>query len=127
MLRYKPRDELTAKAEAFGHGGSDFYSMYHFIEKIRGDENADIIDVYEALDMFLPGMFAYRSVLAGGIPLEIPNLRDKAVRDKFRNDTTCTDPEVAGDMLVPVFSKGNPEIPDEVYENIKNKMSGVAY
>lgn len=127
VLKYKPRDELIRKAAAFGHGGSDFYSMYHFIEKIRGSEDADIIDVYQALDMFLPGMFAYRSVLAGGIPVEIPNLRDKKDRDRFRNDTTCTDPEVAGDMLIPVYSKGNPEIPDEVYENVKKKMSGARY
>lgn len=116
---YQPTDELSEKGKAFGHGGSDFYSMYNFVEKIRGDKDADIIDVYEAMDMFLPGMFAYRSVLQGGIPLEVPNLRDKAVRDQYREDTMCTDPEVAGDMLIPVFSKGNPDIPDVVYENVK--------
>ena len=33
----------------------------------RGNKNADVIGVYEALDMFLPGMFAYFSVLAGGV------------------------------------------------------------
>lgn len=116
---YQPTDELSEKGKAFGHGGSDFYSMYNFIEKIRGNQEADIIDVYEAMDMFLPGMFAYRSVLQGGIPLEVPNLREKAVRDKYREDTMCTDPKVAGDMLIPVFSKGNPDIPDVVYENVK--------
>lgn len=123
-LRYKPRDEMTDIANSFSHVGSDFYSIYHFTEKIRGNEDADVIDVYEAMDMFLPGMFAYRSVLAGGIPMEVPNLRDKAIRDKYRNDTTCTDPEVAGDMLIPVFSKGNPEIPDEVYERLKKMQKG---
>ena len=87
--------------------------------KIRGNKEADIIDVYEAMDMFLPGMFAYRSVLQGGVPLEVPNLRDKTVRDQYREDTMCTDPKVAGDMLIPVFSKGNPDIPDVVYENMK--------
>ncbi|MCI9626262.1 MAG: Gfo/Idh/MocA family oxidoreductase [Clostridia bacterium] len=116
---YQPTDELSEKGKAFGHGGSDFYSMYHFVEKIRGNKEADIIDVYEAMDMFLPGMFAYRSVLQGGVPLEVPNLRDKTVRDQYREDTMCTDPKVAGDMLIPVFSKGNPDIPDVVYENMK--------
>lgn len=125
--KYMARDALTDKAEKFGHGGSDFYSMYHFIEKIRGSKDADIIDVYEALDMFLPGLFAYRSVLAGGIPVAIPDLRKKEVRDEYRNDTTCTDPSVAGDMLIPVYSKGNPDIPDEVYESVKKKMSGAKY
>ena len=87
-------------------------------KKINGDADADVIDVYEALDMFLPGLMAYRSVLNGGIPVDIPNLREKTERDKYRNDTACTDPKVAGDMLIPVFSEGNPEISNEVYEEV---------
>ena len=113
-----PQHAPEGEVEGFGHGGSDFFSMYYFIKKILGDEDADTIDVYEALDMFLPGLFAYRSVMAGGIPLELPNLRDKAERDKWRHDTTCTDPKAAGDMLLPTFSKGTPEIPQEVYDRM---------
>ena len=116
---YEPKHGMEDKVEGFGHGGSDFYSMYHFIEKIKGNEDADIIDVYEALDMFLPGMFAYRSILDGGIPKEIPNLRNKEEREKWRGDTACTDPKVAGDMLLPTFSKGTPEISDDVYDYMK--------
>ena len=37
---------MKDRAEGFGHGGSDFYSMYFFIQKILGDESADTIDVY---------------------------------------------------------------------------------
>lgn len=110
--------EADETANSFGHGGSDYYAMYHFVEKIRGNDDADIIDVYEALDMFLPGMFAYRSVLNGGISMEIPNLRDKSQREQYRNDTACTDPNVAGDQLLPSFSKGNPEIDDSVYKKM---------
>jgi hypothetical protein len=113
---YKPVMGAEGKDSSFGHGGSDFYSMYHFIEKIKGNPDADTIDVYEALDMFLPGLFAYRSVLAGGIPMTVPNLRNKDEREIWRNDTTCTDPKAAGDMLVPTFSKGTPDIPQEVYD-----------
>ena len=113
-----PQHAPEGEVEGFGHGGSDFFSMYYFIKKILGDEDADTIDVYEALDMFLPGLFAYRSVMAGGIPLELPNLRDQAERDKWRHDTTCTDPKAAGDMLLPTFSKGTPEIPQEVYDRM---------
>jgi hypothetical protein len=118
---YKPGDAEGDKSAAFGHGGSDFYSMYHFVDCILGNENADTINVYEAMDMGLVGMLAYRSVLAGGIPLEIPDLRDPAKREKWRNDTTCVDPAVAGDMLIPAFSKGNPDIPAEVYAEMKRK------
>jgi len=118
---YIPEGELDKFRKGFEHGGSDFDSMYYFVERIKGDKDADIIDVYEAMDMFLPGMFAYRSILAGGKAMEIPNLRDKAVREKYRNDTACTDPNVAGDMLLPTFSLGTPEIEDEVYDIMKKK------
>ncbi|MBO5506003.1 MAG: Gfo/Idh/MocA family oxidoreductase [Clostridia bacterium] len=116
-----PIDEYAEAAKSYGHGGSDFYCMKEFVDYILGNKDADIIDVYEACDMFLPGMFGYRSVLAGNIPMEIPNLRDKAVRDQWRNDTWCTDPKVAGDMLVPSYSKGNPDVPQEVYDKVREK------
>lgn len=120
VVTYEPTDDLAEKAKAFGHGSSDFYTMYNFIEKIRGNQNADVIGVYEALDMFLPGMFAYRSVLNGGIPMEIPNLRNKAERDLWRHDTMCTDPKAAGDQLIPSYSKGNPDIEEAIYAGIRD-------
>jgi len=95
------------------------------VEKLRGNEEADIIDVYEAMDMFLPGMFAYRSILKGNAPMEVPNLRDKAVRDQYRNDTACTDPNVAGDMLMPTSSKGTPEIDSGVFKIVKEKWEKI--
>ena len=119
---YEPKGYADNLDKYFGHGGSDYYCMDQFVKKILGEDDADIIDVYEAMDMFLPGMFAYRSILKGGIPMEIPNLRDKAIREKFRNDTMCTDPKVAGDMLIPTFSKGTPEIPKEIYEKQKREI-----
>ncbi|MBQ7637858.1 MAG: GNAT family N-acetyltransferase [Clostridia bacterium] len=111
-------DGLSAIAENSGHGGSDYYVMHNVTEALRGNKNVDIIDVYEALDMFLPGLFAYRSALKGGAPERIPNLRNKNERDEWRNDTECTDPAAAGKMLIPSYSKGNPDIPDEVYESL---------
>ncbi|MBR0509406.1 MAG: GNAT family N-acetyltransferase [Clostridia bacterium] len=117
------KDALTEKASASDHGGADYYTMYHLVEAIRGNRNAEIIDVYEALDMFLPGLFAYRSVLGGGTPEYVPDLRDKTTRDIWRRDTACTDPAAAGNMLQPSFSAGNPEIPDEVYEKLREQLS----
>lgn len=118
---YKPELPYSDLAKNYGHGGGDFYSMYYFVEKILGDENADIIDVYEAMDMALPGMFAYRSILEDGKKMKIPNLRNKEEREMWRNDTTCTDPDVAGNMLIPSFSGGNPDIPQKVYEMLRKK------
>lgn len=119
---YQPHQFMDEQiGHIFGHGGSDFYAMYHFIEKVLGNDDADIIDVYEALDMGLCGHFAYLSVLNGGIPMKIPNLRNKEEREQYRNDTRCCDPKAAGDQLLPSFSLGNPDIPAEIYENMKKK------
>ena len=38
------------------HGGADYYTLYHVVEALRGNRNADVIDVYEAMDMGLPGL-----------------------------------------------------------------------
>ncbi len=117
---YKPEFELTKQAATYAHGGSDFFTMYFFCEKIRGDENADIIDVYEAMDMFLPGMFAYRSIMNGNASFDIPNLRNKADREKYRNDRMCVDPNVAGDQVIPSSPNDCPFITKERYEKYGN-------
>ena len=112
-----PNEKYGDRINTFGHGGSDYFSMLNFIEKIRGNQNADIIDVYEALDMFLPGHFAYRSILNGGKSMDIPNLRNKNEREIWRNDVACTDPLVAGDSLWPCNKNGNPIIDEDVYNH----------
>lgn len=112
---YHPVSAFAEQEANFGHGGSDFHSMYNFVRKILGDPEADIIDVYEALDMSLPGLFAYRSILAGGIPMDIPDLRNKEIRDTWRDDIACTDPQVAGDRLLPAMAAGTPAIDEKVY------------
>ena len=117
---YCPTDDLSREARGFGHGNSDFYTTYNFVEKILG-RKAETIDVYEAMDMFLPGLFAYRSILRGGAPMEVPDLRDAAARDQYRRDTACTDPRVAGEMIQPSYSKGNPRVPDGVYDEMRGK------
>ena len=118
---YLPARDMDEKCRNFGHGGSDFYSMWHFIEKLKGNPEADTIDVYEALDMCFPGIFAYRSILDGGKPKDIPNFRNKEEREQWRNDVACTDPEVAGDMLLPTCKLGTPESDPSVYEMVRKK------
>ncbi len=114
--------EVEDKHTGFGHGGSDYYTMYNFVEKILGNPDTDCIDVYEALDMFLPGHFAYRSILAGGIPMKVPNLREPAERDQYRYDVKCCDATIAsGEDLFPSSVLGTPDIPCEVYEGMAKK------
>ncbi len=118
---YMPADELSEKAKEMGHGGSDYYIIYNFVESILGNKKAETIDVYSALDMFLPGMFAYRSVLKGGITLDVPDLRQKDQREIYRNDNICVNPKVAGKDVIPSYSKGDIKIPPQVYQNVRKK------
>ena len=117
---YLPEVAPNDKSKEFGHGGSDFFAFYNFIEKLCGNKEADVIDVYTALDMFLPGMLGYRSILNGNTPVEIPNLRNPEEREAYRNDNACTDPKVANEQLLPTMSTGTPDIDPEVYTAIKN-------
>ncbi|PWM73111.1 MAG: hypothetical protein DBX59_05290 [Bacillota bacterium] len=105
---------------SFGHYGSDYFTMENFVRAIRG-EPADVADVYEALDMAFIGMFAHFSALSGGASMEIPNFRDKSVRERFRNDTRCCDKKVAGEQLLPSSSASAEEIPQSVYDAVRKK------
>ena len=116
---YQP--DLSEEAKDFGHAGSDYYCMTNFISRLQGNPDADVIDVYEAMDMALPGLMAHRSILQGNIPLEVPDMRLKEIRDRYRNDHACTDPKVAGDQLLPHWAKGEIHIEPEVYERVKEK------
>ncbi len=121
-INYKPRrsvDSELARRTA-GHGGSDFYTMHYFLQKILDHpDGEESIDIYQALDMSLPGILGYRSICNGNQPLSVPDMRDKAAREAYRFDNWCTNPAVAGDDLAPFCSFGSPDIPDEVYEKVR--------
>ena len=51
--------------------------------------------------------------------MEVPDLRKKEVRDKYRNDRACTSRSVAGDQWIPPYSKGEPEVPQANYDKLK--------
>ncbi|MBE5867875.1 MAG: Gfo/Idh/MocA family oxidoreductase [Lachnospiraceae bacterium] len=123
--RYDPvieiaRDYAIKSGKMASHAGADFYAPYFFIEKILGKPNGKwAIDVYQAVDMSICGILAWRSVLNGNIPISVPDLRDPAQRDAFRNDHACPTPSVAGDQLVPSTSFPYDPIPQEKYDEIR--------
>lgn len=116
--QYEPISDIRPEfvSQFKTHGGSDFYSTYFFIQKCLGKPDGKwSIDVYQAVDMGICGILAWKSALNGGMPIDVPNLRNKEERDAFRNDNACTTPEVAGNQLVPQSTFDMPEISDEVF------------
>lgn len=65
------------------------------------------------------GILAFRSILNGGVPIDVPNLRNPEERDAWRQDNACTDPAVAGDQLLPLTAYPEADVPDEVYERVR--------
>ncbi len=126
---YVPEIDISreAAAQVTGHGGSDFYPTHFFIEKILGrPEGKWSIDVYTAVDMGLCGILAHRSILAGNLPMTIPNFRNKEEREPYRNDNACCDPEVAGDQLLPQFAQATPTYSAETWDYVRRLWLGEA-
>jgi hypothetical protein len=124
VKHYKPEPFITSELakKISGHGGSDFYTVHFLIEKILGkpDGQKYSIDVYTGVDMGICGILAYKSILNGNIPIKVPNLRNKAERDAYRNDHACTNRAVAGGQLLPVSPYFDVEsIPDEDFEKCR--------
>ncbi len=120
--KYDPEHQIHAElADTIdGHKGGDFYPTHFFIEKILGREDGKYcMDVYEAVDMGICGILAYRSILNGNTPVMIPNLRNPEEREAYRNDNACTNPAVCGEDALPSTSHGTPPIPDETYERVR--------
>lgn len=111
--------ELAKNSGVATHGGSDFYPTHFFIEKILGHADGKwSIDVYQAVDMGICGILAFRSILNGNMPIKVPNLRNKEERDAWRHDNACTNAAVAGDQVLPCSSYPERTLdPEEVARN----------
>ena len=119
---YTP-EPISAEAAASGHGGGDYWTTRYFVRSILGDPDAieKSIDVYQAVDMCMPGTLGLKSLAGGNIPIDIPNLRNKEERDAWRNDTACSFPEIAGDMYISNNLSGAEDIPDSVFEAVRRR------
>jgi len=83
MPEFPEHAELAA---ASGHGGGDFWVDYYFAEAIRTNTQP-FLDVYRGVAMSSVGILLNRSAQAGSVPLELPDFRDKAAREKYKGDT----------------------------------------
>lgn len=119
---YRPEfPKYKEEAQKYGHGGSDFFVVWEFVDAILKGEKPPI-DVYLAMDMTLPGILAYRSALMGNVTLEVPDFRMEEVRKRYENDHWSPDPKdkhISGQPPPSVL--GEIFIPDEVYEKMERK------
>lgn len=119
---YQPQPEILAAAKT-GHGGGDFWTTYNFVHSILGDEDARkrSINVYDAVDMCIPGTLGYRSIVEGNSSIALPNLRNVEERDAWRNDNFCTFPAIAGDQWVTNGLQSRGPIPDEIFDEVRRR------
>ncbi len=85
MLVNPKWEGLGELAAMTGHGGGDFWTLYYFAREIFTGEKGPF-DIYGGCDVTIPGIQALRSSREGGKPMEVPDFRKKADRDRYRSD-----------------------------------------
>ncbi len=78
-------DKLGDLAKSTGHEGGDFWTLFYFARQIFTGEQAPF-DLYQACDVTIPGILAYRSSQEDGKPYAVPDFRNKAEREQYRRD-----------------------------------------
>jgi len=107
------------EAKKAGHGGGDFFTVEDFVEAIIQNKKPPI-DVYQAMDMTLPGILGYRSACQGNVALDVPDFRKEEVRKKYENDHWSPDPKdkhIPGQPSPSIL--GEIEIPDSVHRMVE--------
>ena len=55
-----------------GHGGSHTFITHEFVDAVLSGRRPTV-DIHEALAYTVPGIYAHRSALEGGVTLKIPD------------------------------------------------------
>lgn len=80
-----PDEDLIKKS---GHGGADYLTARMFLDCVReGTQPPHPFHLYAALAMSSVAILGHRSMLAGGVPFDIPDLSSEADRARYENDT----------------------------------------
>ena len=87
-------------AEKAGHGGGDFWTVYNFVNYVLNDEPV-FFDVYRGCCMSAVAILGWRSCMENGKVYAIPDFRDKAQRDLWRDDDLTPFPDEDGKVTLP--------------------------
>lgn len=74
IWRNPPEEALQA-----GHGGGDYFEVRDFVRAVVG-EAPPPIDIYTSLEWTAAGLCSQISIEQGGLPIKLPNFRDRSQR-----------------------------------------------
>lgn len=98
---YTPEEtELDAKAAGAGHGGSDFFVTYNFVQDLL-NHRQPFMNVYRAVAMSAVGILAWRSALNNSVQLDVPDFTKKEDRDRVRDDIEAPQPHYGQPQTLP--------------------------
>lgn len=66
--------DIPDEAKDSGHHGADYFMVKDFVDCIYGNKTV-AIDVYKALECTLPGILSEKSIIDGGSPMIVPDVR----------------------------------------------------
>ena len=95
--------ELADIAKEAGHGGGDFFVMYHFLRYLREGIEPPF-GVLAAVTMSATEIMAARSSRENGKCFEIPDFTKEEVRVLYENDHLCPIPDENGEASWPACS-----------------------
>jgi predicted dehydrogenase len=101
IKRYTPGWPAKAElAEKAGHGGGDFWVMYHFGQYMLRDVEP-FFTVYNSVAMSAIAICAQRSALENGKEIRIPDFRIEAERKQCDGDTASPYPDENMNVTLP--------------------------
>ena len=106
-IEYEPEwelKELGDVADKEGHGGGDFWVIYYFVKALENGEQP-YWDVYRSTRAASVALLAWRSVLNGGQPYDIPDFRLESDRLKYENDNISPYPDKDYNVNIPCSSR----------------------
>lgn len=125
-----PDEELGKIAANAGHGGGDFLAIYYFIKALENGVEP-FWDVYRSTTAASVAILAWRSVLNGSAPYDIPDFRKEEDRVKYENDDLSpyppVEPEIpeSGEYVVDIPCSSKPYTPPPMWlENHDKVKSG---
>lgn len=100
-VEYVPEHVYTEEEKLGGHGGADTRMCRAMCRWLKG-EGAPVMDIYQAVELSLAGIYGLYSILDGRA-YDIPDPRDKAAREVLRGDTRMPFPDAEGRLTLPNY------------------------